>query len=269
MTIFRELDENPPHDHPESGWWEREIERLRESLAVLRSPEARLEKIERYLTDENRVSHFIRDRLTHYAVMHYAHRWYEGNHPEVKSYAYNEEIGSLIAAFSRQVPEEIERIGIFDFYEKHRGEIFTFEKPWYPGNIRILDFLHGERTVILKEIESTPATATKNRIPIEWTEKRIADLERCREKGLFMYTSIEAVKGGEKIHAKTIHDAIGLLTAWGLQKERTPLDKIIADNFTATIKGKKKDITNTDVANYRRNRTAEWYSNWYSNTLNN
>lgn len=262
MTIFRELDENPPHDHPESGWWEREIERLRESLAVLRSPEARLEKIERYLTDENRVSHFIRDRLTQYAVVHYAHRWYEGNHPEVKSYAYNEEIGSLIAAFSRQVPEEIERIGIFDFYEKHRGEIFTFEKPWYPGNIRILDFLHGERKVILKDIEHTSKEGKEanRRIPIEWTEKRIADLERCREKGLFTYTSIEAVKGGEKIHAKTIFDAIGLLTAWGLQEEKK--DKIIADNFTAVIKGKEKDLENLDVSNYRRTRTAEWYRNW-------
>lgn len=254
MTIFRELDENPPHDHPESGWWEREIERLRESLAVLRSPEARLEKIERYLTDENRVSHFIRDRLTHYAVMHYAHRWYEGNHPEVKSYAYNKELENLLMAFNRQVPEEIEKIGIFDFYEKHRGELFPFEKPWYPGNIRILDFLHGERTVILKEIESTPATATKNRIPIEWTEKRIADLERCREKGLFSYTSIEAVKGGKKIHAnKRIQDAIGLLTAWGLQEEKTQTSKIVSDNFTVKIRGRHSiDITPDDVSNRRR-----------------
>ena len=80
-----------------------------------------------------------------------------------------------------------------------------------------------------------------------------------------LYTSIEAVKGGEKIHAKTIHDAIGLLTAWGFRKRK---DKIIADNFTAVIKGEKRDLENL-TSNYRRNRTAEWYRNWSSNTLNN
>jgi hypothetical protein len=154
LSIYREFDMEPEYsDHPEIGWADYEIESLKKYLSELNTPEAKLEKINLYLTEENLISHNIPERLLSYATDYYTHKIYEERHPEVQEYDLNDEqlkeLGELSTGFRKSIQGEIEKIGVFEYNEKFKKEVPQGKEYHLPYNIRILDFLNNERKKIL------------------------------------------------------------------------------------------------------------------------
>jgi len=166
MSVFREIDEESQYTKEDAGWADREIENLKIRLSGLKTAEAQLEKINLYLSEENHVLHNIPDRLLFWAVDYYQHKEYEKRHPELKRYDNNfeqlTELAELSETFKNSIQDEINKLGIFGYYEKIKDVVFKCEKYELPGNIRILDYLCNERKVLLldAQIEEKSGKAT-------------------------------------------------------------------------------------------------------------
>jgi hypothetical protein len=82
---------------------------------------------------------------------------------------------------------------------------------------------------------------------IHYTDKMLNDLKSLQSEAIVSFTSINAVKNGEKINfLKSRHDAISLFFHWKIDNKK---NKTICDN--CLFKG--KEITNRNVTNDRYN----------------
>lgn len=275
ISVLREIDHEPDYGHEEAGWVESEIEGLRGYLAGLKTPEAKLEKINLYLSEEKHVSHNIPDRLLWYAVDYYQHREYEKRHPEVTHYDLNDkqlkELAALSETFNKSIQDEIGKLGIFGYYEKIRDEVFKCEKYQLPGNIRILDYLYNERKVLLLEIKQDGEGPLKIPQPHPWLERFSEGLsiEPGRDEYFlqivnhyngksFSFNDLELMKGKIMVTAK---DSVTWIICF--------FEVLETEGIIVNLTGKHNDLEGhcTRIVNYFTGKDEDFNKGSLKNTL--
>ncbi len=234
-----------------AAWAENELEEIKRYLYTeLKTGQQRIGYIESYIKNEEGKRHFL-----NYRIIQYIGEYYNDSDgiPLIKSLE-NVDAKDIIQFYHEKIiPAHLahkKRIGTKKF-SGHKP-IAVYEKVRPTPTMMLADGLY--ELYQQAENELSPSQQ-KGRIFIEWTQDRISELEYCTNKyNMFSYTSIEAVKGGEKIRAKNVHDIIGLLTAWNLQEEGTgnKRNKIIEDNFIY----KGKPLVSTTIGSYRQRKIS-------------
>lgn len=231
---------NPTGTYLIPEYFNEELKVINKEVRDERLKKHKLKVIENYILENRWILEYLSNRLSIFLQKDDGAYYY--NYMDKEEVNIKHEIrqaGGLLQYFKNQLQHRA------DEYKRKKPKDLTDCDP------DILDFLKGIRKIIHK-VENVYGKKSERK-EIEYTEERIQQLERCKnEFSLFSYSSIDEVKMGEMINANDIHDIIGLLTAWGLQKENTQekQNKIICDNFTH--KGSK--LVPTTVHSYRSRR---------------